>query len=236
MKKLRDFALRLFYSEPHDSLLPEIGRILNGDAGTPTDLPVPLELAGSRFSLRSDRAAKGAPNLPDPDFFYGIAWPELSGQPGLIIALEEGTPIVDPVATLREIAALALSLARIDGFTGAAWAPARSAMSASYFHAAIEAWLDGGAFPALGFTALQQDDLGNMRSIGLAALVGQELEIAADENAPRDAADRARLAIRILDFLVREGPLQSSQQREVEGFGQVAMHLDDKGEKINLSW
>ncbi|MAF28912.1 MAG: hypothetical protein CL820_06695 [Croceicoccus sp.] len=137
----------------------------------------------------------------------------------------------DPVDMLRHQCALALELLDAQA-VGVFWSGADCLMGADYFRRMVSVWIDGGAFPALGLTALVREDTGVMRSTGLEFLVGQEVAVLPGEG--MEGRDQARLAIRMIDFLVREGPIQQDQTIDVDGFGPVHVQVDANKGHINL--
>ena len=122
-------------------------------------------------------------------------------RPGLHIA---GGQHIMPV--VRVMAGLAAVLATIPGVTGLCWHPARSLIEPRFFVRSIGAWLDGGAFPALGLTALNPEIDGGLLSEGLAFFTGQELRIEPFPGAK--PSDTAKLAIRLIHTMVESGPLE----------------------------
>ncbi|GGD66327.1 hypothetical protein [Croceicoccus mobilis] len=160
----------------------------------------------------------------DPAAIAGCAKVELTPR--------ENGDLGDPVERLREMAAIALALVD-DRVTAIWWGGARSLISPDLFQRSVGAWLADGAFPALGFTALERDGDGLVHSIGLGLLAGQEIAVHPGglANSP---PDQARLAIRVIDFLVREGPLMQSQSMDVEGFGPVRFEIEQNKGNINL--
>lgn len=86
-------------------------------------------------------------------------------------------------------------------------------MAPDLFRRSVADWLDGGAFPGLVLTALEQEHNGAMVSRGLALLTGQELRFEPDKRLP--SAAMARLAVRLIHELVQSGPLQ--QERDFTG-------------------
>ncbi len=117
-------------------------------------------------------------------------------RPGAHLA---GAAAMLPV--VRACVALGAALATHTGAAAIVWIPARTAMAPYYFAATIADWLGGGAFPALGLTALVLDDSG-MTSEGLAFFTGQELEVAGS-----DPAQAGRIAVRMVHTLVSHGAL-----------------------------
>lgn len=137
----------------------------------------------------------------------------------------------DPVELLRAQCRLALDLLN-DDVLAVLWSGADSLLGADYFRRMVGIWLDGGAFPALGLAALVKDERGVVRSVGLDVLVGQDVAVLPASG--MSAADQARLAMRVMDFLVREGPVQQDQSVAVDGFGMINMQIDPKEGVINL--
>lgn len=123
------------------------------------------------------------------------------------VVLRPGPHLAGAAAMLpvvRGCTALAAALAEHTGAVAVVWIPARSAMGVGHFGAMIADWLNGGAFPALGLTALTPNAAG-IASEGMAFFTGQELQVLADT-----AADRrhlARIAVRLVHLLVQHGPL-----------------------------
>ena len=98
-------------------------------------------------------------------------------------------------------AALALELPAI----AVGWRPAGTLMEPRYFSRIIVGWLAGGAFPALGLTALAPDKDGGVSSFGLSYFIGQEIRL--DPQAGEPPVEAVKLAIRVVDDLVRNGSL-----------------------------
>jgi hypothetical protein len=118
-----------------------------------------------------------------------VPGPHLSGGEAML-------PIV------RSQLALALQLATLPGLTAVGWAPAHSRMAADYFTSVASAWLEGGAFPALGLTALTPALDGGLHSDGLAFFTGQELRIEPD--LAEDKVQATKLAVRLINQLVAQ--------------------------------
>lgn len=110
-------------------------------------------------------------------------------------------PIVRLLASLTAQLATALQ-ARCVG-----WHSARSCSSKEYFVQGVNQWIEGGVFPGLGLTALQTHETKGVLSEGLALFTGQELQI------PRetydDPAQAAKVALRIINWLVEHGRIDS---------------------------
>ena len=121
--------------------------------------------------------------------------PHLAGAEGLL-------PVV------RAAAGLATALAALPGILAVGWRPARALSGTAHFTSSVGSWLAGGAFPALGLTALHRSPDGAMTSEGLALLIGQELRL--EPAAGSQPADDARLAVRLIDRLIVIGPISAS--------------------------
>lgn len=112
-------------------------------------------------------------------------------------------PVVQAMLGLAGHIALPLSVEAV------CWHPAQSWMEPQYFSRVALGWLSGGAFPALGLTALTHTADG-VRSEGLAFFSGQELMVMRRKG--EGAADTAKLAVRFIDYIATNGPFR----RELE--------------------
>jgi hypothetical protein len=161
-----------------------------------------LLINGLTFDLRG-LAGGGAAELPDLRHSFGledapdaveavslVAGPHLAGGESMM-------PIV------RSQLALALRLAVLPGLVAVAWTPARSAMAVTYFKPLVSAWLEGGAFPALGLTVFTLALDGGLQSEGLAFLIGQELRL--EPELTEDGVAATKLAVRLVNALVEHG-------------------------------
>ena len=105
---------------------------------------------------------------------------------------------------VRGCIALGAALAALPGVEAAVWLPARVAMGAEYFRGIAADWLGGGAFPALGLTALGDASDGGLQTHGLAFFLGRELHVARWPDASGEAL--ARLTVRAVHALIESGP------------------------------
>jgi len=78
-------------------------------------------------------------------------------------------------------------------------------MDTTYFARIVDGWSSGGAFPALGFSGMERLRDGTIASEGLAFFTGQELRV--EPRVGEAPADTVKLAVRLADRLVREGPI-----------------------------
>lgn len=171
----------------------------------PKDHPYWVELLalGLTFDLRG--LAPGiAAQVAAPAHAFGLPLAEAAGLEGVV--LRTGPHLASAGSLLpivRTMGALGCELAALPALKGIGWEPAGTVMAPDYFRSTVGAWLDGGAFPALGFTALARSPAGAMRSVGLGFFAGYEIELA--PRAEESPADAARLAVRLIHDLVQNG-------------------------------
>lgn len=135
-----------------------------------------------------------ADSLPEGEWISLLPGQHLSGGQNLV-------PVV------RAMAAAALALAGLPGVAAVAWGPGRTVLSPEYFRRSVGGWLAGGAFPALGLTALLRDENGAIVSEGLGFFTGQELRV--DPILARSPAAAAKIAVRLIHSLVDGWQVQS---------------------------
>ena len=80
------------------------------------------------------------------------------------------------------------------------WPAARTLIGRRFFESTVTAWLEGGAFPALGLTAFRQMPDGALQTNGLSFFIGQELRI--EPVLADDRVAATRLGIRLVNHLV----------------------------------
>lgn len=144
-----------------------------------------------------------AETKPEVAHRFGLA-DDWSNEPMEAVVLRPGAHLAGAGAMLPVVrGGVALAAALADGTAASAvvWIPARSAMAPAYFAATVDDWLGGGAFPALGLTALAPSALG-VASEGLAFFIGQELEVHG-----KDVRHSGRIAVRMIHALTGQGPL-----------------------------
>lgn len=157
------------------------------DPGRPVELPQ----AGHVFGL--------------PDGIRGSEFEAITLRPGPHLA---GGQTMIPV--IRCLAWLAARLAMLPGTQAVAWHPARCWSAPQPFRAGVQRWVEGGAFPGLSLAALADGPDDALQSEGLALFVGQELRI--EPELAQDRAAAAKLALRLLHWMVETGPLSNAQQ------------------------
>ncbi len=157
-----------------------------------------------------------APTLDDLEAVQLVASGHIAAGAGL-------QPVVRMLVNLA--ANLVLNLPA----TAVVWPPARTVMEPRYFSRATFNWLSGGAFPALGLTALETGANGSVTSAGLAHFIGQELQLEAREGDSR--VDAVKLAIRLVDYLVQQGPLIDRQTIDL-GEGPLLAEPSPVGKRV----
>ncbi|MEM6475665.1 MAG: hypothetical protein AAF687_05805 [Pseudomonadota bacterium] len=90
------------------------------------------------------------------------------------------------------------------------WPPARSAIGRRYFESVATAWLEGGAFPALGLTTFRETIDGALQSVGLEFWIGQELRV--EPPISNDKVYATRLGVRLINQLILIGGLEESER------------------------
>lgn len=148
-------------------------------------------------------------DVPATAHTFGIAGAEAETfQPVLIKPgphLAAGGAMFPVVRTLAMIAA---HLVQLDGVKAVAWHPARAVSEAGYFRSSVLRWIEGGAFPGLGLTALVPTEDGGLESEGLSLFTGQELLMTPD--VVTDRAEASKIALRLLNWLVEHGRITES--------------------------
>lgn len=127
---------------------------------------------------------------------------------------------------VRAMAALGCELARLPGVQAVTWDSAQTAMAPDYYRRSVGGWLNGGAFPGLGLTALVRSAEGAVESRGLALFIGHELQL---EPIPGEApADAARYALRLIHLLVSNGPYPSGPGLGPGGDALLCDYIDNR--------
>ena len=183
----------------------------------PADHPYWIELLalGLTFDLRGLAPGIGA-HVTKPGHAFGLPLDEVSGLEAVV--LRPGPHLASAgalIPVVRTMAALGCELAALPGLRGIGWEPGGTVMAPDYFRRTVGAWLDGGAFPALGLTALSRSPQGAMRSVGLNFFLGHELELA--PLAGESAADTARTAVRLIHDLVENGTYSPGDHHGPQG-------------------
>nr|WP_298927540.1 hypothetical protein [uncultured Erythrobacter sp.] len=120
-----------------------------------------------------------------------------------------------------------------DDLVAVAWQPARSVIGRRYFESVATAWLDGGAFPALGLTSFRETNDGALQSVGLDFWIGQELRI--EPPLSSDKVDATRLGVRIINQLVMIGGLDQSERVTAPDGSRLVMRPSRNGKFVRVS-
>ena len=171
---------------------------------------IELVANGLTFDLVGLAPGEGA-TLPEARHLFGLPpGIETSGlesiqlMPGPHLA---GGHMLLPV--LRSHAWLAARLASLPHCRAVAWHTAGSWNSPDHFQTHVLRWIEGGAFPGFGLTALVNDADGGIASEGLALFIGQEIALAPELVIDRPAG--ARIALRLMHWLVENGTLTEAE-------------------------
>jgi hypothetical protein len=143
--------------------------------------------------------------LPAVAHFFGVDR-SLAAAELEALTLRPGPHLVagaNLLPVIRIMAGLGATLAQLPGVRAIGWNPARSWMAPASFASAVEGWLGGGVFPALGLTALVPTPDGGCESEGLSLFTGYELRIEPIPNKP--TVEAAKLAMRIIHQLIERG-------------------------------
>lgn len=97
-----------------------------------------------------------------------------------------------------------------DDLKAVVWPAAASAIGERFFESISTAWLEGGAFPALGLTAFRETVDGALQSRGLDFWIGQELRIEPPLSSDKVAA--TRLGVRLINQLVLVGGIDGDER------------------------
>lgn len=165
---------------------------------------------------------RGGSKLDVPSIAHRVG-PELPATDGLgVLTLAPGPHLAGAerlLPVIRVVAALLLDLAKIPGVRAVCWLPARNAVVPIWFERAVTPWLEGGPFPAMALVSLHRDSAGAIQTEGLNFLIGQEFVLA-----PGGAGDDsmlARVALRLVDWLVAHGPVDQPVEAVLAGTGAV---------------
>lgn len=166
-----------------------------------------LELLAQGLAFELTGLAE-APTLAPPPVRHRFGLPAAPLDHLAALIIRPGVHLqaaINLLPVVRAQAAIAARLATLPGVQALCWTPAASAMAPATYASTVIAWLDGGPFPALGFTALVPAADGALRSEGLAFFTGQELHL--EPHPGRSPREAARIAVRLIDELAGAEPL-----------------------------
>ena len=150
--------------------------------------------------------------LPERGHSFGLT-PEMDFAGSQAITLVPGPHLTSGGAmfpVVRCLAWLGALLADLEGAQAVCWHAARSYNAPAHFRTSVLRWIEGGAFPALGLTALVPTADGGLASEGLALFTRQEVHLAPDLAA--DRSEGAKLALRLVHWLVENGRIDVPTQ------------------------
>lgn len=172
---------------------------------------VELLASGLTFDLTGLAPASPAP-IPEARHLFGVS-DELVQSPIEVVSLYPGEHIAGGNAMMpvvKTMVGLVVNLAMHLMAKAVCWHPAGTWMDPNYFARIVLNWQSGGAFPALGLTAVDQAEDGHVASQGLAYFIGQEVQVEAAPGEP--ASETVKLAMRVIDYMVLHGPLRSPRK------------------------
>ncbi|TRD09965.1 hypothetical protein FGU71_13250 [Erythrobacter insulae] len=114
-----------------------------------------------------------------------------------------------------------------------AWAPAKSVIGRRYFESVGSAWLDGGAFPALGLTSFRSTVDGALQTVGLEFWIGQELRI--EPPLSNNKVEATRLGVRLVNQLVLIGGLDKSERLTAPDGSRLIMGPSRNGKFVRVA-
>jgi hypothetical protein len=137
------------------------------------------------------------------------------------------------IPVLKGMLGLARDLAQhFEDLLAVVWEPSRSAIGRRFFESVITAWLEGGAFPALGLTAFEQVEDGALQTVGLSYWIGQELRMEPPLTSDKVAA--TRLGVRLVNQLVIVGGLETSERIIAPDGTRLVMRTSRNGDFVRV--
>lgn len=121
---------------------------------------------------------------------------------------------------VRVLSGLILALRAMPGLVAVVWLPAQQAMTPDWFARAVDPWLAGGPFPALALAGLVRGEQA-IESRGLSYFMGQEFALSPRAGRLEEADMRA--AVRLIDWMVAHGRVDSACEAVLTGFGTVQL-------------
>lgn len=165
---------------------------------------------------------------PEVRSAVGLNVDQVSGKRSL--ALAPGPHLAGAgrlLPVIRVLAILLIELSKLGEAEAIIWIPAHLAVKPDIFERAVRPWLDGGPFPGPAFVAFQREMDGSLRTEGLNFLIGQEFLLQA--RSVEDHLELPRVAIRMVDWLVANGPVVKPVQTDLAGTGTVFLEPAEGG-------
>ncbi|MBF9150252.1 hypothetical protein [Novosphingobium jiangmenense] len=184
---------------------------------------------GLTFDLRGLREGNPA-SAPDIRSAVGLGLQDVAGKHWLTLAPGPHLAGADRLLPVIRIAAMLLNeLSKVGPALAISWIPAHLVIKPDLFARAIGPWLEGGPFPAPAFVAMHRESDGSLRTEGLNFLMGQEFLLLPAH--PASAPELARIAMRLVDWLVAHGPVVQPSQAVLAGSGTVLLEVEG-GDRI----
>lgn len=184
-----------------------------GPGGASEADPGWLELltSGLTFDLRGLEPA--APSFAPPQaYIYGLP-ATFAGEEYEAVLLMPGPHLAAGRAmfpVVRCMALLAARLVDLPNVRAVAWHCARALSAPDHFRDGVQRWIEGGAFPGLGLTALFPTTDGGLQSEGLSLFTGQEMRLSPE--LVFDRQEGTKIALRVIHWLVENGTIREPQE------------------------
>lgn len=173
-----------------------------------------LELLSEGLTFDLAGLAPG-PHFPVPAIEHRFDYDEsLTNKLDQSVNIRPGVHILEAAGTVPVLKGL-LRIARdfiqhFEQVEAVVWPHSASVIGRRFFESTVTAYLEGGAFPALGLVALQESVDGGLQSVGLSHVMGQEVRIEPDLASDKLVA--TRLAVRLINQLVLTGPVERLEE------------------------
>lgn len=112
------------------------------------------------------------------------------------------------------------------------WPASTSAIGRRFFESVATAWLEGGAFPALGLTAFRETVDGALQSVGLDFWIGQELRL--EPPISNDKVAATRLGVRLINQLILVGTMKQAERVTAPDGSRLVMRPSSNGKFIRV--
>ncbi len=172
--------------------------------------------------------------LPEAGHLFGLA-SDISRRPLEAITLVPAPNLAGSrqlLPVLRSHALLIARLAALPGVAAVAWHGARAWSAPGYFRTTALRWIEGGAFPGLGLAALSATPDGGIASEGLALFTRQEVLLA--PVLAENRAEGARTALRIMHWLVENGPICEPDTLQTESGASLQLEPSSNGRVVKV--
>lgn len=113
------------------------------------------------------------------------------------------------------------------------WPPAKSVIGSQFFESTATAWLEGGAFPAMGLTSFVELAEGGVQTLGLSYFIGQELRIGPPIGNQKTEA--TRLGIRLVNQLVLIGGIETDESLTAPDGSRLVLRPSRSGKLVEVT-